>query len=567
MTDSQQPNANQQTNTNKENKVIQEATAVNNPNISQEDLGATNKPPYKREIFAIAGVSPEVLAVGMAKYSRSALSIKETINELSEEKSAEFHEKWVIGYGDASVADMAQVQIACENVSILASKVIEDNRLGSFQEKSTRYQKFDRGRFYKPGKIMQANPALGQLYDDHCNYLFDQYVVILDKMTAYFMQKFPKPAEMKDNIYASKVKARALDVARYVLPVSTLTNLGFSINARSLRHAISKMLGHHLDEIKEIGLEVKNAALEAAYNPQQTKINNFLAQMKASNNPELKAKAEEISKLLSLQVKGAPTLIKHTEPKEYLQKIKQMSKEYTESIVRFNDMDVEKEIKDANKVYGVDFVDIANERLSYEDELIATILYEKSRYSFRQILDVVKSLTTEKKQEIISSSGNLRGQFDWFSRHYEVPGGLIFDTFMDYGCFRDIQRHRLCTQINQELSIDHGYYVPKELTEAGAEGILHEAMKKNIEAYNRIAQEFPAEAQYVIALGFKKRTLFKMNFRELNHIIELRSKPGGHIAYRWLVYEMYEQIKQKYPLLMQHSRVMLPDFERDFFLR
>ena len=233
---------------------------------SNEDLGATNKPPFKREIFAIAGVSPEVLAVGMAKYSRSALSIKETISELTEEKSAEFHEKWVIGYGDASVADMAQVQIACENVSILASKVIEDNRLGSFQEKSTRYQKFDRGRFYKPAKIM--NSGLGQLYEEHCNFLFDQYIVILDKMTAYFMQKFPRPQEMKENIYASKVKARALDVARYELPVSTLTNLGFSINARSLRHAISKMLGHHLDEIKEIGLEVKNAALNVAYNPQ-----------------------------------------------------------------------------------------------------------------------------------------------------------------------------------------------------------------------------------------------------------------------------------------------------------
>lgn len=48
----------------------------------------------------------------MAKYSRSSRSIKETIDELAEEKSAEFHEKWVLGYGDASVADMAIVAIA-----------------------------------------------------------------------------------------------------------------------------------------------------------------------------------------------------------------------------------------------------------------------------------------------------------------------------------------------------------------------------------------------------------------------------------------------------------------------
>ena len=72
-----------------------------------------------RDIFAIAGLPPEVLAVAMAKYSRSKESIRTTIAELTEEKSAEFHEKWVLGYGDASVADMAIIAIACENVSIL----------------------------------------------------------------------------------------------------------------------------------------------------------------------------------------------------------------------------------------------------------------------------------------------------------------------------------------------------------------------------------------------------------------------------------------------------------------
>ncbi|MEK7102148.1 MAG: hypothetical protein AAB912_00780, partial [Patescibacteria group bacterium] len=81
-----------------------------------------------RDIFALVGLPPEVLAVAMAKYSRSQEGIKYTIDELTEEKSAAFHEKWVLGYGDASVADMAMVAIALENVSILASKVVEDNR-------------------------------------------------------------------------------------------------------------------------------------------------------------------------------------------------------------------------------------------------------------------------------------------------------------------------------------------------------------------------------------------------------------------------------------------------------
>jgi thymidylate synthase ThyX len=531
-------------------------------NIDSEDLGITNRPPFDRDIFAIAGAAPEVVAVAMAKYSRSPLSVKEILADLTEEKSAEFHEKWVIGYGDASVADMAQIQLACENVSILASKVLEDNRLASYQEKSTRYQKFDRGRFYKPRKIMESN--LAALYEDHCNYLFDTYLKILDKMMSYFRQKYPNSENMSEKLYESKIKARSLDVARYVLPVSTLTNLGFSINARGLRHAISKLLGHELEEMKEIGADLTKAALTAAYNPKVRKIKTILDEIASGGSDIIKQKTEELAKLASLEVKGAPTLIKHTEPREYISKIKYLAKHYADELLKFQDINQEKEINDKEKVYGVDYVD---EQISYEDELITTFMYAHSKYSFTQILSIVKSLSVAKKEEILETLGDARGKFDWLSREYEVPNGLIFDTFMDYGAFRDIQRHRLCTQINQELTIDHGYYTPEEIIEAGCQELLHEAMVENVKVYKQIAENFGAEAQYVISMGFKKRTLFKMNLRELNHIIELRSKPGGHIAYRWLVYEMYERFKDKHPTLMKHSRVEKPDYGRDFFLR
>src|SRR3989344_8445748 len=114
----------------------------------------------QREIFGIMGLPPEVLAVAMAKYSRSKESIKVTIDDLTEEKSAKFHEKWVLGYGDASVADMALIAIALENVSILASKAIQDNRLASYQEKSTRYVDFDSSRYYRPPSAMVKHAEL-----------------------------------------------------------------------------------------------------------------------------------------------------------------------------------------------------------------------------------------------------------------------------------------------------------------------------------------------------------------------------------------------------------------------
>ncbi len=62
---------------------------------------------------------------------------------------------------------------------------------------------------------------------------------------------------------------------RYLLPASTLTNLGLTINARALEHLLSKLLSHPLEEARHIGTAMKVEAEKvvptllkyAAYNP------------------------------------------------------------------------------------------------------------------------------------------------------------------------------------------------------------------------------------------------------------------------------------------------------------
>src|SRR5678809_247605 len=97
----------------------------------------------ERDIYLLSprALSPETIAVAFAKTSRSPESFRAIAAELSDEKSAQFHEKWVVGYGHASVAEHAVLHIAFENVSRLAIESIESNRLASYTEKSTRYQR------------------------------------------------------------------------------------------------------------------------------------------------------------------------------------------------------------------------------------------------------------------------------------------------------------------------------------------------------------------------------------------------------------------------------------------
>ena len=80
-------------------------------------------------------LTEEELAVVFAMTSRRPEPFDETQRLVTTEKAANFHERWVLGYGHASVAEHAVLHLAVENISRLACDALEDNRLASFTEK------------------------------------------------------------------------------------------------------------------------------------------------------------------------------------------------------------------------------------------------------------------------------------------------------------------------------------------------------------------------------------------------------------------------------------------------
>ena len=141
--------------------------------------------PQPRKIYLLDPrlLSPETIAVAFAKTSRSPQSFQEIADELSDEKSADFHEKWVVGYGHSSVAEHAVLHIALENVSRLAVECIESNRLASYTEKSSRYQIWDQDHFLYPEEL--DNSALREEYVALNKRLFNNYQIALEKVTEY----------------------------------------------------------------------------------------------------------------------------------------------------------------------------------------------------------------------------------------------------------------------------------------------------------------------------------------------------------------------------------------------
>src|SRR3954447_26432856 len=117
------------------------------------------------DVYAVYGVEPEVQAYAMAKYSRSALSMRESLREISEQKAEKFLNTFYFQYGHRSIADLAHIAFAIEKLSLLAAIVLEDEQRWDGQERSTRYQNFRKSGWFTPDLAPEARTAYTHAID------------------------------------------------------------------------------------------------------------------------------------------------------------------------------------------------------------------------------------------------------------------------------------------------------------------------------------------------------------------------------------------------------------------
>lgn len=516
--------------------------ANNNPpfydNFSDEEKSILNSHFSNTDKTVFAIITPRQVDRGalMSRYSRTDKTMRRIFLEefaKNPNRGEEFYERVLLEYGDDSVAELGEAQVAIEWISNIAAKKIEDHRIGlSYLEKSSRYVAFNQQvngqyKYCREEAIMASSHA--DQYLHACDHAFAVYSKNIQPLQKFISEREPidrflffdsmskqdipygnlkssKDIESAERIYKATIKAKSLDVLRGLLPASTLTNIGITGNGRAFEYLLSTMLASNLNEIKKMA--------DQLHTELKVVIPTFVKRANDKHGKTLQSYLVDTRNAIS---ELAQYYTKHIKVEENPQSVK---------LLDFED-NSESEIKVAS-----------------------AILYEYAEgQSLEMITEYIRSIMPEDRQKIIQTYTKYRtNRRDRPGRAFEIVE-YTFEMFTNFGMFRDLHRHRILTMERQLLSTKHGYDIPAEIMDLDIAKDYKDCMYKCKEVYEIISKKMPEAAQYIVNFAYRYPYFIKLNLREACHIIELRTVPQGHPDYRYACQKMFSQIKHVHPVL------------------
>ncbi len=472
-------------------------------------------------VFALVNLPETVKGALFARYSRSPKSLRRLLvdeflpsvgtaaaeartgDDVGLARAERLYQKVFNEYGDDSVAQLGGVHLAVEDASNILTKVLERGRLMAYLEQSTRYipyteRRGEQWRYLVPAEL-DDRPELRASFISTLNNAFEVYAGWIETMRGWFEARPPKAATDSDGVYRAAIRAKALDTLRGLLPAATQSNVGIYGTGQAYEALLLRMRAHPLMEMQRTA-DVMLAELRKVIPAFLTRVDQpdrggrWSAYLR-----DIRDRTQEVAARLE---SGAG------------------ARASGEPEVRLVDFDPDGEVK-----------------------VVAAALYAVSSRSDAELLAIAKRMTTEERANVLRAAVGERGN----RRH--KPGRAFertsyrFDILTDYGAFRDLQRHRLLTIDWQALSTRHGFTQPDALVEAGGDADWREVMDRSAALYDSLLDAgLPDVAQYAVSMAYRIRFVMDMNAREAMHVIELRTAPQGHPAYRRVCQAMHRQI-------------------------
>ena len=467
------------------------------------------------DVFALRNLPEVVKGALFARYSRSAKSLRrlfldEFLDAVSAgripeaavgvERADRLYERVLGEYGDDSVAQLGAAHVACEGVSNLLTKVLERGRLAAYLEQSTRYVPYTdrpggRWKYLVPEELHGL--SLRDRYVSTLNGAFETYRRWLEPAQDHFRRRYPNSAGDSDAVYRAVIRAKALDTLRGLLPAATRSNVGIFASGQAFEALLLRMRAHPLVEARVCAdrMLVELRKLIPAF---LTRVDREDRGVRWSRYlADTRRRTGAVAERLLQGAAPAPR------PE-----------------VALTDFDPDGEVK-----------------------VVAAALYESSRLPESQLLETARGMRADDRAAVLRACvGDRANRRHRPGRAFERTG-YCFDVLSDYGAFRDLQRHRLLTMEWQELTADHGYAEPAALEDIGAAGDWRRVMERTRELHAAMVRETStAAAQYAVPMAYRIRYRMQMNAREAMHVIELRTTPQGHPAYRRVCQAMHRLI-------------------------
>jgi thymidylate synthase ThyX len=468
-----------------------------------------------RPVFALINLPETVKGALFARYSRSPKSLRRlfldefldetaappTLSAAGSARAERLYQRVLSEYGDDSVAQLGGVHVAVEDASNLLTKVLERGRLMAYLEQSTRYipytdRRGDGWRYHVPAEL-DVDAALRDRYVATMNAAFETYARWIDPMRAWFEARYPKAEGDSDGVYRQAIRAKALDTLRGLLPAATQSNVGIYGTGQAYEALLLRMRAHPLDEVR--------------------------------------ATADLMLEELRKVIPAFMTRVDQPERGGRWTKYFESTREATLEIAR--------RLEPSEPSAGRPEVTLAEFDPDGEVKVVAATLYAASTRPDDELLAEARNMSAAAREQVLSAYVGDRGN----RRH--KPGRAFertsyrFDVLTDYGAFRDLQRHRMLTIDWQALSPRHGFVQPAAVIDAGGDADWQQVMERSAALYDALtAAGMPAVAQYAVSMAYRVRFVMDMNAREAMHVIELRTAPAGHPAYRRVCQQMHRLI-------------------------
>ena len=473
-----------------------------------------------RPVFALTNLPEAVKGALFARYSRSAKSLRRLFldefldgaggdaggarGEPGRERAERLYRRVFDRYGDDSVAQLGGAHVACEGVSNVLTKVLERGRLMSYLEQSTRYVPYTdrpggRWKYVVPAELEDDSDR--RAFEAALDRAFETYARWIGPLQEHFRARHPQSAADSDAVYRAVIRAKALDTLRGLLPAATRSNVGIYGSGQACEMLLLRMRVHPLAETREVAAllleelrRVIPAFLQRVDRPDRgVRWSGYLAA------------CERETRALAAEMTGSADSGPGAE-------------------VTLADFDPEGEVK-----------------------VVAAALYPASALPLDRLLAAARGMTTEERIRVLRTcAGNRENRRHRPGRAFE-HATYTFDVVSDYGAFRDLQRHRMLTVDWQELTTRHGYTPLSEAgAEAGAAADWRRVMDDSAALRERLAHRCsPAVAQYAVSMAYRIRFYMRMNAREAMHVVELRTTPQGHPAYRRICQRMHRLIAER----------------------